>query len=342
MTIFSCESLAAALRITTFSTPPTFSTAISSVFAPIFSNSAFTAFRRSRFLHGTESNSDRISSGAEIRSLDSPSASCAKALEQQIKMRQGKSDSFDFIQITFMAKSHSRLDNSLYQFDLFYWRLAARRALDFFHLLQSIETVNDFAKDRIFSVQVGRGRKHDEERGQRRVRVTGSSHREDAAGVFAGRAEFAFERTNPFVGVMRLIARAPLAEPALHGEAWHDAMKDRVVVPARLREFQKVAHMLRRQVGFERDDEVAQISTENDLFAHLVDAGVFERLFALRLDLDADDLDRRVELLFVVGLGRRNFIDDFDAFGDLAEGRELAVELGLGRRADEELSADLA
>src|SRR5262245_20272999 len=100
MTIFSGESLAAAFRITTFSTPLTFSTAISSVFAPIFSNSALTAFRRSPFLHGTESNSDRISSGVEIRSSGASPASCAKALEQQIKMRQGKSDSLDFIQIT--------------------------------------------------------------------------------------------------------------------------------------------------------------------------------------------------------------------------------------------------
>src|SRR5262245_64131911 len=105
MTIFSGESAAAALRITTFSAPLIFSTAISSVFAPIFSNSALTAFRRSPFLHGTESNSDRISSGVEIRSLDAPSASCAKALEQQIKMRQGKSDILDFIQITFYGKS---------------------------------------------------------------------------------------------------------------------------------------------------------------------------------------------------------------------------------------------
>src|SRR5262245_31631257 len=101
MTIFSAESLAAALRMRMFSTPLTFSTAISSGFAPIFSNSALTAFSRSPFLQGTESNSDRISSGVEIRSLDAPSASCAKALEQQIKIRQGKSDSLDFIQITF-------------------------------------------------------------------------------------------------------------------------------------------------------------------------------------------------------------------------------------------------
>src|SRR5262245_12302554 len=339
MTIFSCESLAAALRITTFSTPPTFSTAISSVFAPIFSNSAFTAFRRSPFLHGTESNSDRISSGAEIRSLDSPSASCAKALRQQIKIRQGKSDSFDFIQITFLAKSHSRLDNSLYQFDLFYWRLTVRASLDFFHLLQRVETVNDLAEDGIFSVQAGRGRKHDEERGQRGVGVVGPRHREDAADVFARLAEFAFELANPFVGVMRLIVRAPLAESPLHDEAGNDAVKDGVVIPPRLRELQKVANVLRRQIGIERDDEVAQTGMKDDLLAHLVDAGVLERLFALRLDLDADDFDRRVELLFGVGLGRRYFIDDLDAFGDLAEGRELAVELRLGRRADEELGA---
>ena len=138
---------------------------------------------------------------------------------------------------------------------------------------------------------------------------------------------------------MRLIARAPLAEPPLRDEAGHDAVKDSVVVPARLRELQKVSDVLRRQIGFERDDQIAQTGMQDDLSAHLIDAGVFERLFALRLDLDADDFDRRVELLFGVGLGRRNFIDDFDAFCDLAEGRELAVELGLGRSADEELSA---
>src|SRR5262245_49537693 len=88
-----------------FSTPLTFSTTISSGFAPIFSYSALTAFRRSPFLHGTESNSDRISSGVEIRSLDAPSASCAKAIEQQIKTKQSKSDSFDFIQFTLIAIS---------------------------------------------------------------------------------------------------------------------------------------------------------------------------------------------------------------------------------------------
>src|SRR5215470_9829085 len=136
---------------------------------------------------------------------------------------------------------------------------------------------------------------------------------------------------------MRLIALARLAEPPLDDKAGNDAMKDRVVVPARLRELQKVAHMLRRQVGFERDDEVSQTGAQDDLLAHLVDAGVLERLFALRLDLDADDFDRRVELLFGVRLGHRDFINDLDAFGDLPEGRELAVELGLSRRADEEL-----
>src|SRR5262249_19137942 len=337
MTIFSAAPVAAGTWTTTFSTPPVFLIVTSSVFAPIFSYSALTAFRRSPFLHGTESNSDRISSGVEIRSLDVPSASCAKAIEQQIKTKLSESDSFDFIQITFMARSPLWFDNSFYQFDLFYWRLPVRAALNFFHLLQRVEAVNDFAEDGIFSVQVGRGRKHDEERGQRRVRVIGSRHRENAADVFAGRAEFAFERPNPFVGVMRLIARAPLAEPALHDEAGHDAMKDRVVVPARLRELQKVARVLRRQVGFERDDDLAQTGAQDDLPAHLVDAGVLERLFALRFDLDADDFDRRVELLFGVGLGHRNFIDNLDAFGDLPEGRELAVELGLGRCADEEL-----
>src|SRR5262245_25711234 len=161
ITIFSGVSLAAALRITTFSTPLTFSTVISSAFAPIFSNSALTAFRRSPFLQGTEPNSDPISSGVEIRSLDAPSASCAKALEQQIKMRTGKSAGLYFIQITLQGPVW--LDNSFHQFDLFYWRLPVRAALDFLHFVQRVETVNDFAEDRIFSVQVGRGRKHDEE-----------------------------------------------------------------------------------------------------------------------------------------------------------------------------------
>src|SRR5215831_13696353 len=208
-----------------------------------------------------------------------------------------------------MAKSLLWFDISFYQPDLFYWRLPVRAALDSFHLLQRIEAVNDLAEDRIFSVQAGRRRKHDEKRGQRGVGVIGSRHRKYAADVFARRAELGLERANPFVGVMRLVPRAPLAEPPLDDKAGHDAMKDRVVVPARLRELQKVAHMLRRQVGFERDDEVSQTGAQDDLLAHLVDAGVLERLFALRLDLDADDFDRRVELLFGVGLGHRNFID---------------------------------
>src|SRR5262249_16237676 len=189
MTIFSAAPVAAGTWTTTFSTPPVFLIVTSSGFAPIFSNSALTAFRRSPFLHGTESNSDRISSEVEIRSLDAPSASCAKAPEQQIKMRQGKSDSFDFIQITFYGKSPLWLDNIPYQFDLFYWRLPVRASLDFLHLVQRVEPVNDFAEDGIFSVQVGRGRKHDEERGQRGVGVIRARHREHAAGVFARRAE---------------------------------------------------------------------------------------------------------------------------------------------------------
>src|SRR5262245_29443680 len=135
MTIFSGDSLAAALRITTFSAPLVFSTVISSAFAPIFSNNALTAFRRSPLLHGTESNSDRISSQVEIRSLDASSASCVTTLEQQIKTKQSESASFGIIQITFIAKLPLWLDYSFYQFDLIYRRLPVRAALNLLHFL---------------------------------------------------------------------------------------------------------------------------------------------------------------------------------------------------------------
>src|SRR5262249_13782396 len=338
--------------MTTFSTPLIFSTAISSGFAPIFSNNALTDFRRSPFLHGTESNSDLISSGVESRTAGASSLTCVKALEQKTKTKQNRSDSFDFIanypfrlldnratKGEYRREHGSRFDHRLNQFDLLYRRLPVRAALDFFHLLQRIETVNDFSEDRIFAVEVrGRG-EHDEERRERGVGVVGSRHRENAADVFARRAEFAFERANPFVGVMRLIARAPLAEPSLNDEAGHHAMKERVIVPARLRQLQKIAHVFRRQIWLERDGEVAEGRMQDDFLAHLVDAGGLERFLAFRFDLDADDFDRRVELLVGVGFGHRDFINDLDAFGDLSEDRELAVELGLSRRADEELSA---
>src|ERR1700741_2066507 len=99
---------------------------------------------------------------------------------------------------------------------------------------------------------------------------------------------------------MSLIARAPLAEPPLRDEAGHDSVKESVILPATLCKLQKVSDVLRRQIGFERDDQVAQTGMQDDFSAHLIDAGVFERLFALRNDLDADDFDRRVELLFGV------------------------------------------
>src|SRR5262245_8625356 len=151
-----------------------------------------------------------------------------------------------------------RFDHGFDQFDSLDRRLAVRAAVDFFHLLQRIEAVNDFAEDGIFSVQAGRGRKDDEKRGQRGIGVFGSRHREYAANVFVRRTEFSFERANPFIGVMRLVSRAPRAESSLDDEAGDDAMKDRVVVPTRLCEFQKVADVLGRQLWFERDYDIAQ------------------------------------------------------------------------------------
>src|SRR5215213_9685252 len=49
-------------------------------------------------------------------------------------------------------------------------------ALHLLHSVQGFKAVNDFAEDRIFAVQVWRRRQHDEERGQRGVRVLCPRH----------------------------------------------------------------------------------------------------------------------------------------------------------------------
>ena len=97
--------------------------------------------------------------------------------------------------------------------------------------------------------------------------------------------------------------------------------------------------MLRRDVWLHLQGDVAEARVQQHILAHLINGGVFERLDALRLDLDANDLDRRERALRRIYGDERNLINHLDAFGNLPEGRELAVELRLRPGADEELRA---
>src|SRR6185369_8925514 len=144
---------------------------------------------------------------------------------------------------------------------------------------------------------------------------------------------------HPFVGGMWFVVGARSSYSALYHKTGHNSMKRGVVVPAALDELQKVANVLRRQHRVHLQRYVAQAGVKQNIPAHLIDGSIFERLELLAFDLETGDPDRSDGQAVAVGWRERDAIDDVDSFGDLTKRRELAIELRLRRRANEELYA---
>src|ERR1051326_8085103 len=106
-------------------------------------------------------------------------------------------------------------------------------ARHFFDPFQGVEAVHYFAEDRVLAIKVRGRAEHDEKRSVGGIRLITPCHREHTAHVLA-MAELGFEIMHPAVSRMSLLGGARGANAALRDKTRDDAMKERVVVPARL------------------------------------------------------------------------------------------------------------
>src|SRR2546425_6030182 len=122
-------------------------------------------------------------------------------------------------------------------------------------------------------------------------------------------------------------ARGP--DAPLDHETGNDSMKRRVIIPAGFHQLQEVANVFggKNRVHLER--YIAETGVKQNISAELVDGRILEWLELFAFDLDAADLERGDCQSVAVGRRERDAIYNVDSFGDLAEGRELTVELGL-------------
>src|SRR6059036_2169160 len=125
--------------------------------------------------------------------------------------------------------------------------LAPRRIDD---LIRHVHAPDHLAEHRVLAVQKGRVLHHDEELRTGAVRVVGSCHGDDPSGMGLGvelRLELLARAAHPvlalFVGVLRV------GVPALNHEPRDDAVKERLVVEARLRQRDEVFDMLGAKSG---------------------------------------------------------------------------------------------
>src|SRR5665213_2785442 len=95
--------------------------------------------------------------------------------------------------------------------------------------------------------------------------------------------------------------------------------------------------MVRRPVRFHLNPDASKSGLQRYRAPELLHGGIGERLRLLLLGGDAEDADGLIGEAVLTRGHVRDLLDDVHAFGDTAEGGELAIERRLRIDADEEL-----